>query len=93
MLIFEWVTGGGLEFSGNAIELDSSMYRQGLSMRTAVADDFVAAGMDVYVLVDSRVEHPCREGIKFLFTGSDLKQTICSNANESDYVLVIAPEC
>ena len=93
VLIFEWITGGGLQYSDEAIDLKSTMYRQGHSMRTSVADDFVAAGHEVCVLVDSRVDDPCRDGIKILPAGKDLKQTICSAAAESDFILVIAPEC
>ena len=93
VFVVEWITGGGLEYSGEVIDVESSLYRQGLSMRTSVADDFVAAGHDVYVLVDSRDEHPCREGIEFLTAGKDFRQTVCSTVTESDFVLVVAPEC
>jgi predicted ATP-grasp superfamily ATP-dependent carboligase len=54
LLLFEWLTSGGLLFERQAATSFCSLSRQGNRMCQAVAEDFMSAGCEVVVPVDFR---------------------------------------
>ncbi|TWT96088.1 carbamoyl phosphate synthase-like protein [Botrimarina colliarenosi] len=93
LLIYEWVTGGGLVGSEGA--LPDSLLREGLAMVQAVTAD--AAGIEGVrptVLRDLRLPHLATSGADVIEVASraDHDAALFEAASQTDGVLVIAPE-
>jgi predicted ATP-grasp superfamily ATP-dependent carboligase len=92
VLLYEWVTGGGLAEQGN---LPSSLLVEGAAMVAAVAADFVDLQPDrVTVLRDTRWMHDPLPGCQLVEIDSRaaLQHALEDLAAAADHVLVIAPE-
>lgn len=94
LLIYEWITGGGLVGSEGA--LPESLLREGLAMVQAVAAD--AAGVEAIhhrsLLRDLRLPHLAASGAEVfeVASRSEHDTALYDLATQSDAVLIIAPE-
>lgn len=94
LLIYEWITGGGLVGSEGA--LPESLLREGLAMVQAVAAD--AAGVEAIrhrsLLRDLRLPHLAAAGAEVFEVASRSEHDAALDelATQADGVLVIAPE-
>src|SRR5690349_10254014 len=94
LLIYEWITGGGLVGSEGALPV--SLLREGLAMVQAVAAD--AAGVETIshrsLLRDLRLPHLSAAGAEVIEVASRGEHDMALHglAAEADAVLVIAPE-
>jgi predicted ATP-grasp superfamily ATP-dependent carboligase len=94
LLIYEWITGGGLVGSEGA--LPESLLREGLAMVQAVAAD--AAGVEAIrhrsLLRDLRLPHLAAAGAEIveIASRSEHDTALYELATQADGVLVIAPE-
>ena len=94
LLIYEWITGGGLVGSEGA--LPESLLREGLAMVQAVAAD--AAGAEAIqhwaVLRDLRLPHLAAAGAEVIEVASRSEHDAALEdlASQADGVLVVAPE-
>jgi hypothetical protein len=92
LLIYEWVTGGGLVGCEGA--LPESLLLEGLAMVQAVAADAAAAGVRHTLLRDLRLPQLAHSGGEVVEVASrgEHDAALDTAAAESDAVLVIAPE-
>ncbi len=93
VLLFEWLTGGGLLFEQQALTPAGSLHRQGNQMCQAIAADFVAAGCEVWVPVDFRqnLKLPgCRQVP--VMAGDQLPLVLEQMSQQVDQLFLIAPE-
>lgn len=94
LLIYEWITGGGLVGSEGA--LPESLLREGLAMVQAVSAD--AAGVEAIrhrsLLRDLRLPHLAAAGAEVFEVASRGEHDLALDelASQADAVLVIAPE-
>jgi predicted ATP-grasp superfamily ATP-dependent carboligase len=94
LLIYEWITGGGLVGSEGA--LPESLLREGLAMVQAVTAD--AAGVEAIrhrsLLRDLRLPHLATAGAEIFEVASRSEHDVAlyELATQADSVLVIAPE-
>lgn len=94
LLIYEWITGGGLVGSEGALPV--SLLREGLAMVQAVAAD--AAGIEAIchrsLLRDLRLPHLAAAGAEVfeVASRSEHDTALYELATQADGVLVIAPE-
>jgi len=96
VLLFEWLTSGGLWRDRIVPSSDCSMQKQGREMLLAIAKDFLTGGLEVALPIDSRLqkEIPNLKNLSQLEirAADDLRSRLFEMAMESDYVMVIAPE-
>ena len=96
VLIFEWLSSGGLWYDGALPSVDCPIQRQGGQMLNAIASDLALAGLEVLMLVDSRLPASPSEqvGLKqYQINGDDdLPALLLKLAQDADRLLVIAPE-
>ncbi len=101
IFVFEWMVGGGM--AGEAAPpAHDPFLQQGASMFGAILDDCLKLGVDVLSPLDARLngaidnfEALCRHEsfqITPIEIAKQLKPTLRSLANESDYIFLIAPE-
>jgi predicted ATP-grasp superfamily ATP-dependent carboligase len=97
VLIFEWLTGGGLWFEGLGVDQNCPFQSQGRSMFEALAIDVRNSGHQVLWTRDCRVRpNPGSQlDSKPLVISNDahLQLAITCLADEADAILIIAPEC
>lgn len=94
VLIFEWLTGGGLWFDGLELDRNSPFQKQGRAMFEAVAADTLQAGHQVLCTLDRRFAIGDVESKPFSISReADLKPAIKQLAEEADAILIVAPEC
>lgn len=105
VLIFEWMTGGGMHHCGQTSPANDPMLHQGTAMFSTLSEDFIAAGHNVVAVVDDRVAameffrgwdnahdhfHPT------IFNGRrsqpNLPELLRSLAQTCDLIVIIAPE-
>ena len=93
ILVYEFVTGGGL-FGGGAAQVSDSIRREGLTMVTALAADFAAIpASEVHVLVDDRlpiVLPGCRTHL--VASSEDERRLLTKLCREVDWKILIAPD-
>lgn len=92
LFIYEWITGGGLlAHSGS---LPESLLTEGLAMVQAVAEDFSAAGLQVTLLRDLRVDGLSARGgeINTVSSQGEHEEAFERLCREADAVLLVAPE-
>ena len=96
ILIFEWLTGGGLWIDGVSLHCGSAVRLQGMRMLQAIAHDFLIGGIEVILPIDNRVvgEFPGAAGLTLHPIGErvDLRETLFNLAEDADRILLIAPE-
>ncbi len=96
ILLFEWLTSGGMWQTGDAPSHVCAMQNQGREMLLALAEDFLAGGLEVLLPVDSRLSASMsrQAQLKMIEIGEEecLPEVLINLASESDYVVVIAPE-
>ena len=96
ILLFEWLNSGGLWLDGVSPSEDCPIQRQGCQMLNAVTEDLLAGGCEVAALVDSRLTGAVvadkRVTHHEVGASVDLPAVLLSLAQNSDAVLVIAPE-
>lgn len=96
ILIFEWLTGGGLWIDGVSLHCGAAIRLQGKRMLQAIAHDFLIAGVEVVLPIDERVvvDFPETDGLTvFPITDRmDLRTSLVRLAKEVDRILLIAPE-
>ncbi|MGL4512938.1 MAG: ATP-grasp domain-containing protein [Lacipirellulaceae bacterium] len=92
VLLYEWVTGGGLVAHHGA--LPASLLAEGQAMAQALAADLVAAGHRVTMLRDLRVRSLVAHGATVLDVASrgEHDDALLSEATSADAAIVIAPE-
>lgn len=96
ILLFEWLTGGGLERGDIPIDDSCVIQRQGRQMMVAIASDFLDAGFDLVVVIGQSFrsilpDHP-RLGKILVGPDDDLKVVIQDAAGRCDQIMLIAPE-
>jgi predicted ATP-grasp superfamily ATP-dependent carboligase len=103
VLVFEWLTGGGLFIDNHTPESSMELLKMGMSMVSAVTND-LASFADVQLVWDERLKQPNivsttlekkrHRGVKLVTVdGSDAVQASLSTlADEADAILLIAPE-
>lgn len=92
LLIHEFVTGGGLFTEPTAPPPAGSLAAEGAAMLTAVAADFVKAGVTVEVLRDRRLKLSLPEcEVVDVGAGEELGR-LAERASRADATLLIAPE-
>lgn len=96
ILIFEWLTGGGLWHDDSPTDPGSSMQSQGRHMLQSITGDFLDAGVDVVLPIDRRWDQQIvkRLGMEKHLLGApdDLSEHLAWLAEQVDHILVIAPE-
>ena len=96
ILIFEWLSSGGLWHDRALLSEDCPIQHQGGQMLNAVASDLVLAGAEVVAMVDSRLPTsiPKQLGVTQhqVNAEDDLPSLLLSLAKDADRVLTIAPE-
>jgi predicted ATP-grasp superfamily ATP-dependent carboligase len=92
VLLYEWVTGGGLVEHHGA--LPASLLAEGQAMAQALAADLVAAGHSVTLLRDLRVRSLVAHGATVIDVASrgERDDALLGEASASDATVVIAPE-
>lgn len=95
VLIFEWLTGGGLWMDSSVPDETCPTQRQGAAMLSAVAEDFQLASHDVRALVDDRVtvRLPTQVSVSNIGSANSLPIELKRLAESADVILLIAPEC
>ena len=92
ILVFEFVTGGGL--AGRAVP--RSLAREGLAMRTALVDDLATIkGHEIVMTTDTRFVRPVPHNVDLVpipTSETGATATIDALVNASDAVWLIAPE-
>lgn len=94
LLIYEYITGGGLWREAPGVAPEGSLLREGAAMVQTVTADFVAAGIQVTVLRDRRLpqlELPDCESIEIGSAKQELS-ALREAAAAADATLLIAPE-
>jgi predicted ATP-grasp superfamily ATP-dependent carboligase len=95
VLIFEWLTGGGLWIDQGFPNPEEPIQVQGRKMLEAIIEDFLDGGLNVVAPIDARIEISENQiGLNHVSIRSakELPLTLNKLANEADFVLVIAPE-
>ncbi len=96
ILIFEWLTGGGLWIDGVSLHCGEEVRSQGSRMLQAIAQDFLVAGVEVILPIDERVigDFPEVAGLTLCPVSSemDLRVFLKNLAEDVDRILLIAPE-
>lgn len=94
MLLFEWLTGGGLWADQADFDPRCPLLRQGKSMRDRVGEDLVRAGVDLVVMADVRMKSDANAEMERIGVGStvELETTLRQLALATDFSLFIAPE-
>ncbi len=93
ILLFEWLTGGGLLLDGQPLAASSSLFREGAAMASALAEDWTAAGHEVTVLLDHRGPEfvPAHQVIR-VSGAAAWEKALVGLAAVADRIMVIAPE-
>ena len=96
ILIFEWLTGGGLWIDGDSFHCGVAIRSQGTSMLQAIAQDFLIAGIEVILPIDDRAlgDFPETDGLTLypVSQEEDLGTCLKNLAVGVDRILLIAPE-
>jgi predicted ATP-grasp superfamily ATP-dependent carboligase len=96
ILIFEWLTGGGLWIDGVSFHCGAAIRSQGKRMLQAIAQDFLIAGIEVILPIDERSigDFPAVDGLTLWPVSSqvDLGDFLKNLAKDVDRILLIAPE-
>ena len=96
ILIFEWLTGGGLWIDGDSFHCGVAIRSQGKSMLQAIAQDFLIAGIKVVLPIDKRAlgDFPETDGLTLypISHEEDLGACLKNLAVGVDRILLIAPE-
>ena len=92
ILVFEWLCGGGLLLDGLHPDELGGLVAQGRAMLQAVCADFLAAGAEVHVPVDHRMQ--LEIGSKFfeIPEAKSIIRRLGELIEDADAVLLIAPE-
>ncbi len=95
VLIFEWLSGGGLWMDSASPDERCAIQRQGAAMLSAVAEDFQLAGHDVLAPIDDRVtvRLPPQALVSKIGSAISLPIELERLARSADAILLIAPEC
>ncbi len=93
ILLFEWLTGGGLWADHDTPDPLSSVQNQGIAMLTAFASD-LAQGHEVIVPVDQRltVGEFAKSEVIPIDSPESLERTLHEQARLVDAIMLIAPE-
>ena len=94
VLIFEWMTSGGLWYDGESPDANCPIQKQGMSMLLAATEDFRQIGHDVVTLLDRRIKPTSSFSgpIKWVESSQSLIDQLKSSAITADAILLIAPE-
>ncbi len=96
ILIFEWLSGGGLWLDRKVHDPDGAIRLQGERMLEAITQDFLAAGVDVVIPLDGRGEDRFTHRIGMekhvLWATDELPACLVELAEQVDHILLIAPE-
>ena len=96
ILIFEWVTGGGLLSDSTEPTAVTNLVTQGRKMLVDVCQDFVSSGYAVTTTIDHRINFSSsltkEVAKKSIFRGECLEKHLSSLGRTCDWILVIAPE-
>jgi predicted ATP-grasp superfamily ATP-dependent carboligase len=96
ILIFEWLTGGGLWHERICPDPASTIQTQGVQMLEAVTEDFLDSGVDVLLPIDGRYDDKinCRLGMekRLFWATDDLPSRLAELAEQADHIMVVAPE-
>ncbi len=96
VMIFEWLTSGGLWVDQIQPDLGSAIQSQGAEMLAAIVADFLQADVEVMLPIDCRLttRFPPSDGLTLapVDSGTDILGRIARLARDVDYVLLIAPE-
>lgn len=94
ILLYEFLTSGGLWTSSLSQHDVSSLSREGIAMLSALATDCVAAGFETVVLRDARLQAILFPGCETHDVASSAEETtlLMKLGAESDRVVLIAPE-
>ena len=98
VLLFEWLTGGGLWVDQRQPDAGCSTQRQGWEMMASMAVDFRAAGIEIVVPIDDRLGEPLQNlpadiNVLPIRSADDLVPCLTKYAAMTDYIMLIAPEC
>ncbi|MEM7456113.1 MAG: ATP-grasp domain-containing protein [Planctomycetota bacterium] len=95
VLVFEWLTGGGLLIEGLNPDAACPFQQQGRAMLEALVDDFCSlTDVNCIVPVDHRQSPRLPALANAIATSSsDLEEQLKQISNDADYVVLIAPEC
>lgn len=95
LLVYEYLTGGGLLHGGIAPAVAESLAREGAAMVRAVADDFLRlSNTRVSVLHDARFTVSFSSGcqISQVANGEEQQSVFATLCRAADFTLIIAPE-
>lgn len=96
LLLFEWLTSGGLWRDGARPDLDCSMQRQGREMLRAITEDFLGFGIEILLPIDGRMTEliPDQIGLekRQVELTDDLASKLVEFGDQVDHVMLIAPE-
>ena len=95
VLLFEWLSGGGLWLDGLEPDPNDSLQRQGIAMAVALAEDLQRSGCQVNWMLDERWLPQLSNGlVEAVPIGpqDSLNATLQTEASRADRVLLIAPE-
>lgn len=96
ILIFEWLTSGGLWHDRRSPDSDSSIQAQGRQMLQAITEDFLNAGVEVVLPIDGRLENKIVDHTRLekrpQWATDDLSTNLAELAEQVDRVMLVAPE-
>ena len=94
VLVFEFMTGGGVADQHPLNDELSDFLRQGRSMLEAVCEDFLEIGAEVTVPIDSSIELSLSQPFGRLDVAreNELDSILVAAAEHADHILLIAPE-
>ena len=96
VLIFEWLSGGGLWHDLVPHDTASSIQSQGFQMLQAITTDFLDAGAEVVLPIDERLEDKIDDHVRLekrqLCASDNLPAILLELAEQVDQVMLVAPE-
>lgn len=88
ILVFEYVTGGGM----SGFPLEPAWLKEGLEMRNQAIRGFQDSGCDVITLSDCRLDQPIETRWVNIATQESLNKTLLELSFQTDHAVIIAPE-
>lgn len=94
ILLFEWMTGGGLWTDGEIPDIYCPVQGQGAAMLTAFANDMRRGGVEPFVPMDSRLSVAGLAAVDSfpIDSASSLQTCLMERAEWADGIMIIAPE-
>lgn len=98
VLLFEWLTGGGLWEEGATLDPNSALQRQGRQMLVSLVSDFLKSGARIITPIDSRlnpwgIHRPAGLEVVSIGSNRELWAKLEELAQSADRIMLIAPEC